>query len=94
MKKQYIQPESRLFVINLEENIASSGSIGNDEVSGNSIIKFTHGGNGCRDYYTGYQDAPNTKGPNASFGEYYEELELLAANNFAMHYFCFKHVGW
>ena len=53
MKKQYIRPESQLFVINLEENIASSSSLGESEMSGTSVIKFTHGENGCRGYYTG-----------------------------------------
>ena len=73
MKKQYIRPESRLFVINLEENIASSSSIVSGGISGMGLIKFTHAGLGeCRGFYTG--DIAVGEGVGNDFFSYYFDL--------------------
>lgn len=89
MKKNYVRPESRLYAINLAENIANSGIGGDgtgtgagtgDAVNGMSVIKFTHGSNGCRMYYTGDTTAVVTQ-QSGSFADYFNELNGLAASN-------------
>lgn len=91
MKKKYVRPESRLYAINLSENIAGSGaSDAGDLVSGNSVIKFTHAGDGCRGYYTGDMTAPVTA--HGSFANYARELESIIQStlNFATYFNCYK----
>lgn len=93
MKKKYIRPESRLYAINLSENIASSGGTYGDVVNGSAVIKFTHGGDNCRAFYSGYTNAVNTLGNSASFVDYYNELFGIATganpNPFALVY-CYR----
>lgn len=75
MKKKYVRPESRLFVINFTESIASSSSISTSVLNGNAIIKFTHSGLGdCRKYYTGDMTAIVYASGN-NFMDYYNELD-------------------
>ena len=90
MKKKYIRPESRLYAINLSENIASSEVEGTDDaVSGNSIIKFTQETpTGCRKLYTNI--VPVTLPYDSSFSEFYNEL--LSAQNFLAYFECFRAV--
>ena len=98
MKKPYITPESRLFTINLNENIAASDQIdnGNDQISANTIIKFTFGTDPCRGKYTDM--IPVTVGDNASFIQYYNELNSEASsgkyeNGYQAYFNCFKYVS-
>lgn len=81
MKKKYIRPESRLLLINLAENIASSeisgggsgGGEGNDIISsGQNIIEINPDGQGgwC---YAHDQTAP-VKNLNNTYAGYYAEL--------------------
>lgn len=89
MKKKYIRPESRLYAINISENIASSGvEGGNDAVAGNSIIKFTQYGDSCRKLYTDI--VPVSLPFESSFNDFYNEL--LQANNFVAYFNCFRAV--
>lgn len=98
MKKPYIIPESRLFSIDLNENIAASDLLfnGGDEVSATALIKFTLGTEPCRGKYT---DAiPVTVGDHASFMTYYNELNNEVAsgkyeNGFKAYFDCFKYVS-
>lgn len=93
MKKKYVRPESRLYAINLSENIASSGtSDTGDLVSGNSIIKFTHTGDNCRGYYTGDMTAQVTV--TGTFADYARELESIVQSslNFATYFNCYKSI--
>ena len=93
MKKQYVRPESRLFVINLEENIASSGITGGgDSVTGSAVINFTSESAGCRKYYTGDETAVVQVPVNGTYWEYYDDLHMIAANNFAVYFYCFKQI--
>ena len=80
MKKKYIRPESRLYAINLAENIASSEVEGSgDIVGGNMIIKFSSLVDGCRGYYTGDTTSPVTV--VGGFNEYYTELSSIGKIN-------------
>ena len=86
MKKPYIVPESRLFSIDLKENIAAS-----------DLIKFTFGTEPCRGKYT--DTIPVSVGDNASFMDYYEELnrEVMSgkyANGFQAYFNCFKYATY
>lgn len=86
MKKKYIVPESRLFAINMNENIAISGGV--SEISGAAVIQFTSSKDGCRDYYTGIHSAEvNTNG--TSFSDYYKELYAYGSEAY---YSCFKYL--
>lgn len=71
MKKKYVVPESKVFAINLSENIAASGGI--SQVEGAAVITFTHQIDGCRGYYSGLTTAPVTITTN-NFYDYYDEL--------------------
>ena len=86
MKKNYIAPESKLIVINLNEGIAAvSGGI--SEVSGAAVIKFTHEVDGCRGYYTGTMSAKvETNG--TEFFDYYSELMGYGAEAY---FACFRY---
>ena len=93
MKKKYIRPESRLFTINLSENIAGSGvTDGEDIVSGNTVIKFTHTGDGCRGYYSGITTAPVTV--SGTFYDYYAELDKIVSEtqNYFLYFNCLKSI--
>ena len=96
MKKPYVVPESRLFAINLNENIAASGQIynGDDQISASAVIKFTQGMEPCRDVYTDLIDvSPEVKG-QSSFLAYYNDLSSLVekSGKFEAFYRCFKYV--
>ena len=98
MKKPYIIPESRLFTIDLNENIAASDLLfnGDDQVTATALIKFTFGTEPCRGKYT--DTIPVTVGNNASFMSYYNELNNEVAsgkyeNGFQAYFNCFKYVS-
>lgn len=85
MKKEYIVPESKLFAINMKENIAISGGA---EVSGAAVIKFTYKIDGCKKYYSGFTWAEvHTAG--VTFGDYYKELDSYGGEAY---YNCFRYV--
>ncbi len=86
MKKEYIAPESKLIVINLNEGIADvSGGI--SEVSGSAVIRFTQATDGCRGLYSGVNGA--TVDPNkTTFMQYYEELMGYGAE---VYFNCFRY---
>lgn len=77
MKEMYIAPESRLYAINISENIAGSSAEegGGDAVQGNAVIKFSQVVSGCRAYYTDDTTSPVTA--NGEFGDYFNELNNL-----------------
>lgn len=75
MKKTYVAPESKLFVLKLDENIADSVSQGEDEISGLFIISFTQNDNPCRGLYTNTPGAICSLGFEATFAEYYAQLQ-------------------
>lgn len=75
MKKTYVAPESKLFALKLNENIADSVEQGNDEVSGMFVISFTESSNPCRGLYTGVPNMINTLGMEAPFASYYAQLQ-------------------
>lgn len=85
MKKKYIVPESRLFALNLNENIAISG--GASEISGSAVIKFTQIVDNCRGIYTGDESAPVNPN-NSTFSDYYNELLNFGAN---VYFNCFRY---
>lgn len=86
MKKEYIVPESKLFAINMNENIAISG--GHSEISGSAIIKFTHTIDGCKLYYSGDTTAP-VGVTSGVFGDYV--LELRGYNNMNAYFNCYTY---
>ena len=85
MKRKYVVPESRLFAINLSENIAVSSGL--SEVSGSAVIKFTQNKDGCRGIYT---DTPNaTVDPSiTTFSGYYEQMLTYGAE---VYFKCFRY---
>ena len=86
MKKNYIAPESKLIVINLNEGIAAvSGGI--SEISGAAVIKFTHEVDGCRGYYTGTMSA-KVETSGTAFFDYYSELMGYGAEAY---FACFRY---
>lgn len=74
MKKPYIVPESRVFSINLNENIAASDKVtqGDDIVTAQGVIRFTFGTEPCRGKYTDF--IPVTVGDNATYSQYMADL--------------------
>lgn len=88
MKKEYVAPESKLFAINMSENIAISGGL--SEVEGGAVIKFTQLVDGCREFYTGDSTAP-VKVTGSNFLDYYDEL--VGYNNLSAYFSCFKYKG-
>ena len=77
MKKKYIRPESRLFLINLSESIATSAGAGGSEMGGSSdfvqmgiTIRFHQITDGCRGVYTNDATAPVRVQPGAAFINY------------------------
>ena len=86
MKKEYIVPESKLIVINLNEGIAAvSGGI--SEISGSAVIKFTHDQDGCRGRYTGIEGA-KVDPTISTFMGYYEQLLTYGAD---VYFNCFRY---
>lgn len=85
MKKKYIVPESKLFAVNLNENIAISG--GASEISGSAVIRFKEVVDNCRGIYTDIQGATVSEGLS-SFLEYYNELLTKGAE---VYYNCFRY---
>jgi len=75
MKKTYVAPESKLFALKLNENIADSVNQGEDVVQGLFIISFTQSANPCRDLYTNIDGAKNSYGFDGTFSQYYAELQ-------------------
>ncbi len=89
MKKKYVVPESKLYAINIKENIAGSDLMtGDDAMSGQITIRFTHGGSPCREYYTGDMTAVVTI-TNGNFMDYYHELYAYAKKNPITYLNCF-----
>lgn len=87
MKKKYIVPESKLFAINMKENIAAS-IMGGSEISGAAVIQFSSSKDGCRDYYTGLKEF-EVKTNGTSFSDYYKELYAYGSEAY---YTCFKYI--
>ncbi len=95
MKKKYIVPESRLYVLNIQENIAGSDALydGQDQIESNVVIKFTVDTDPCRVYYTDSDLAPVRVTGNL-FKDYYGDLMNYGATNPVIYYNCFRHIGW
>lgn len=81
MKKKYIRPESRLFLINLAENIAASGDSGGsgdgtngDFMQNGIIIHFSQFSDGCRGVYTNDATAVVRASMNDPFYAYLDDL--------------------
>ena len=87
MKKKYIAPESKLFAINMKENIAASIA-GGSEISGAAVIQFTSGTDGCRKHYTGLEKY-EVRTNGTSFSDYYKELYAYGSEAY---YTCFKYI--
>lgn len=75
MKKNYVAPESKLYALKLNENIADSVEQGDDEVSGMFVISFTENTSPCRGLYSGIPNMENTLGMEATFAAYYAQLQ-------------------
>ncbi len=75
MKKTYVAPESKLFALKLNENIADSVDQGEDITQGLFIISFTQNTSPCRGIYTDVAGAVNTLGMDANFSDYYAQLQ-------------------
>lgn len=90
MKKEYIAPESRLFAINISENIADSigGDIGgSSEISGSAVIQFYQYADGCRKIYTRVETA--LVNPSyTTFPQFYNELLGYGAD---VYFNCFRY---
>lgn len=86
MKKKYIVPESRLFAINMTENIAAMSG-GSSEISGAAVIQFYEMYDGCRGIYT---ETPGAKvDPSAStFLDFYQDLQRYGAD---VYFKCFRY---
>ena len=72
MKKKYIRPESKLFVINLAENIANASGpfVGKDEVG----VQFSHDAAGsCYTHYVNFDNAKVILGHET--GQYVDEMQ-------------------
>lgn len=95
MKKKYIVPESRLFVLNIKENIAGSDAIfdGQDQIESNVVIRFTVDTDPCRVNYTDCETAP-VRVAGTAFKDYYGDLMDYGATNPSVYYNCFRHIGW
>ncbi len=82
MKKKYIKPESFLYSVAFNENIAASDggsdSVGDDSVAGSMIILFSQSVTPCRDYYT-KSDKKVTVPNGSSFVQYFLEMQSLGA---------------
>lgn len=90
MKEKYVVPESRLYTININENIAGSGAVASgDNLAGSAVIKFTHATDGCRGYYTGDMTAQVTV-TGSEFSNYYNELNNIGRQNPFIYWSCFK----
>ena len=80
MKKEYVKPESFLYSIAFDENIASSGGegMGEDQISGAMTILFSHSVSPCRDFYT-RSDKPVSVPDGSTFFQYFMEMQSLGA---------------
>ncbi len=80
MKKKYVRPESLLYSVAFDENIASSGgdTVGDDSIAGSMVILFSHDVTPCRTYYT-KSDKLVTVPENSSFVQYFLEMQSLGA---------------
>ncbi len=80
MKKKYVRPESFLYSIAFDENIASSGGtgVGGDSISGAMVILFTYDISPCREYYA-QSDKKVTVPDGSSFFTYFMEMQNLGA---------------
>ncbi len=90
MKKDYIIPESRLFAINISENIADSigGDMGgSSEISGSAVIQFYQYSDGCRKIYTKIEQAPVNPN-NVNFIDFYNEILSYGAD---VYFNCFRY---
>lgn len=96
MKKAYVVPESKLFSININENIAGSDNIysGEDSLSANVSISFTQLVDNCRGLYSGYEDAPVVKAYGDTFKPYYDEILEYGKTNPVVYWNCFRYIGW
>ncbi len=96
MKKEYVVPESKLFAINIKENIAGSDQIfsGEDSLAANVQITFTQQTATCRGLYSGFEDAPVVKASGDSFKPYYDELLEYGAAKPQIYWTCFRYIGW
>ncbi len=94
MKKTYVVPESKLYAINISENIAGSDVLdsGDDMISTNAVITFTYGSDPCRGYYTNDTTAPVTVTGDA-FAPYYNELREYGKKNLLVYFNCFEYAG-
>lgn len=89
MKKKYVVPESKLYAINIDENIAGSDVLmGDDMMSGQITIRFTYGSSPCREYYTNDTTAVVTI-TNGTFMDYYHELYAYGKKNPITYLNCF-----
>lgn len=79
MKKTYVRPQSKLFSLKMKENIADSFGQDEDLTSGIFVITFTQTIEPCRKLYSGLENAINTLGDNASFMEYFAQLQSIGA---------------
>lgn len=86
MKKSYIPPKSNLYVLNIQENIASSigGGSGGDTMEGLMIIIFSSDTTPCRKYYTGSELAINRVDKvegvyDGTFMEYFMDMQQQGA---------------
>ncbi len=80
MKKKYVRPESFLYSIEFNENIASSSgdNEGSDSIGGGMVILFSQSISPCRDYYTKSEHAV-TVPPGSSFIQYFMEWQSSQA---------------
>ncbi len=81
MKKEYIKPQSILYSVEFNENIATSGgsdSVGDDSVAGSMVILFSQSVSPCREYYT-KSDKKVTVPDGSSFVQYFLEMQGLGA---------------
>lgn len=96
MKKTYVAPESKLFSINLRENIAASDSLynGDDVINATAVIHFTHDTDPCRGMYTDLIKVDKAKN-STNFLDYYTELNEVVGStgNYEAYFKCFKYVA-
>ena len=98
MKKTYVVPESRLFSINLNENIAASDQIynsGDDLITATAVITFTHGTDPCREVYTDIIPVSESVKGSTSFLQYYNDLSTQVGDTgkYEAYFKCFKYVN-
>lgn len=86
MKKQYMRPQSRLFVINLAENISTSLPNQDDVIEVKGHVKITAGS-----YYSTVQTAVVAVSPGSPDEAYEEEFfKWVSKGYFELYVNCFK----